>query len=99
MAKYRLRIEDERQLEIHEYNGCKLIYQDKDMIRLRFDRSPEYSMYMEHPDYYLFTVFKDGTVNRHDYVWHIFDDALMGEGYINADTATFKVINCRKMGA
>ena len=99
--KYRLVIENTRDLVIHEYPECELVAKNRGVARLRFDRAPEYSMYPEHPDYYIFSVFPDGEVVRYDYTWVRWvddeDDLFNYEGYIFEDSATFKGILCKRV--
>lgn len=91
--KYRLVIADKYENEIKEYRNVELISKSKsmDMVRMRFDCDPEYSRDPEHPNYIEFSVFRDRTVNVHEFDW-VFEDDIFLAHYDECGFATYKVL-------
>ena len=93
--KYVLTIADKRDQVIREYHGVELISHSKDwdMLKMRFDVDWEYSTNPEHPDYIMFSVFRDGTVNIYKYEWWTpIDDEIFGPGYNCHHAGTYKLV-------
>ena len=98
--KYKLVIADREEHVIKQYNNVELISFDGDMAKMRFDCDPEFSADPEHPDYILFSVFRDRAVNVYEYEWtHFFDEELFLPCYNCDGFATYKVLELKKMGA
>ena len=88
--RYTLTIANNNEQIITEYHNAELISKDRDMARFRVNISPEWSVNPEHPDYILFSVFRDGVVNVYEYSWNSCADDIFEPGY-NAD----KIYTCQ----
>ena len=100
--KYVLVIADKKEQVVMEYHNVELVSvsKDGDMLKMRYDVDWEYShdSQCEHNDYIMFSVFRDGTVNKYEYEWNSIDDDLFLPSYICADAGTYKLVKLEKMG-
>lgn len=101
--KYTLVIADRKDQVVIEYHGVELVSRDKsgDMLKMRFDVDWEYShdVNCEHLDYIMFSVFRDGTVNRYRYEWSNIDDEIFMPAYNCVDAGTYRLVRAEKEGA